>query len=121
MAGAFSPAFSPAFTTSGDWLQLLWPEDKRSGPLIPMIEGTPHQLWGYRGRKPQWPWTIIVRQDWSVEQFESPTFGTDTSDESTARFVLRGGTDVRVEVGSPLHTALVGAGFEFRPVEGPRP
>lgn len=95
--------------------QLLWDEEARSGPLIPAIEGTAHQLWGYKGRKPQWPHSLLVYPDGSVVTRETPTFGSPTSDMETA-LVLIGGKDYRFDESDPVYLALVAAGQQFRDV-----
>lgn len=93
-------------------VRLVWPLDKRSGPLSPMIEGTPHQLWGYIITNPQWPWNIRVMEDGAVDQRESMT-----QDElNQGKYVLWGGHDYIMEEGSELHGFLAAAGYSFEPV-----
>lgn len=97
-------------------VQLLWPEQNRSGPYIPDEEDSPHRLWKYKGRKPQWAWNLLVWADGTVAQVP----GSDLTTILSADWVFYGAHDYRIEEGSWLHQTLVSAGYTFREVP-PRP
>lgn len=109
--GQHSPEHRVAVVTR----RLLWPEDRRSGPLVPFEEDSAHRLWGRRGRSPQWPWTILVFADGTVEQNETPSL----SRTKQAQYALVGGRAYDIEVSSWLYATLEQAGYEFEDVEAP--
>ena len=90
-------------------VRLVWPVEYRSGPYVPDIEGTPHQLWGYIQTNPPWPWNIRVLANGTVEQRE----GMTQDELNEAKWVLWGGHQYDMEAGSELHAILVTAGFTF--------
>ena len=94
-------------------LRLVWPTEERSGPYVPDIEGTPHQLWAYIKTNPQWPWNIRIMDDGLVEQRP----GMTQDDINEAKYVLWGGHVYEVEEGSELHVLLVAAGYTFTEIE----
>lgn len=92
--------------------RLIWPTEKRSGPYVPVQEGSAHQLWGYIRTNPQWPWNIRVMADGRVDQRE----GMTQDEINEAEYVLWGGHVYDLDMNGDLYATLVAAGYSF--VEG---
>lgn len=112
---AYAVAHNIAHQVKVGHARLIWPTGKRSGPYVPDIEGTPHQLWGYIQTNPPWPWNIRVLANGAVEQRE----GMTQDEINEAEYVLWGGHNYDLDMTGELYATLVGAGYDF--IEGQAP
>lgn len=92
--------------------QLLWPETARSGPVVPDLDG-PHRLWKFRGRKPQWPHSILVWSSGLVEQIEAPSI--ETLNRPELLLWIKGGSNFWIDTDEQVYEWLVDVGYEFYP------
>lgn len=92
--------------------RLIFPAANKSGPYQPRYEDSPHRLWLFKGRSPQWAWNIAVFEDGTVVQRDDVT----QTFLASAKYVLWGGHQYDIVIGSWLYDTLVAAGYEFEEV-----